>query len=476
MRLGLGFVPLLVLAPFVACSSSAKERGGSTDGGPQDDGSAPDAPIDSTVPDGSILPPPFDASSDQGLPPDLDALPPSGAFCSLPGSVVFTAQGPQVVPGAKVQTPSLDWLTLPVGFCAHYFARVPDARQLRFAPDGHLFVASPTTSTTGGAGNGVAGIVVVPDDDGDGVADKNVTYLGSLPSVQGLMFNGGYFYFQDDVNIRRVAFKNGDLAPSATVQTFATVTATQAPEHWPKVFDVAQDGSFYLTNGGSQSDTCMSTRPILGSIWKVASDGSMTLVAKGFRNPIALRCEKNHDVCLASELALDYSATQGGREKILPVHQGDDWGYPCCATRGVPYQGRTYSDTGATPDCSGVASESDSFLIGHTPFGIDFETGKWPAPWGNRAFVTLHGIFGTWVGARVVGIALDPGTGLPLPASDLDGGDSSNNMIDFATGWDDGLEDHGRPAPVTFAPDGRLFLGDDQLGAVIWIAPVNLMP
>ena len=27
----------------------------------------------------------------------------------------------------------------------------------------------------------------------------------------------------------------------------------------------------------------------------------------------------------------------------------------------------------------------------------------------------------------------------------------------------------------TFAPDGRLFLGDDQQGAVIWIAPVGLM-
>jgi glucose/arabinose dehydrogenase len=461
MRPLLGFIPL-VLASAAACSSTGRAT-------PSDDGGPVDASMDSTVHDSGF-------SDACGLPAG-DALAPGGAFCDLPGSVVFTAQGPHEVPGASGCAPSLSWLTLPVGFCAHYFAHVPTARQMRFAPDGHLFVASPTTPTTGGAGNGVAGIVVVPDDNGDGVADKNVTFLGSLPSVQGLLFNGGYFYFQDGVNIRRVPFKNGDLAPSSTVQTFTTVTTMQAAEHWPKVFDVAQDGTFYLTNGSTQSEECVSTRPVFGSIWNVAANGSMTQVAKGFRNPIALRCEKDHNVCLAAELALDYSAPQGGREKILPVRQGDDWGFPCCASRGVPYSNVKYADTMGTPNCSGVASESDSFIIGHTPFGLDFETGKWPAPWGHRVFVTLHGIFGTWQGARVVGISLDPNTGLPLPATDLDGGQSANtNMIDFATGWDDGQQDHGRPAAVTFAPDGRLFLGDDQQGAVIWIAPIDLKP
>ena len=67
-----------------------------------------------------------------------------------------------------------------------------------------------------------------------------------------------------------------------------------------------------------------------------------------------------------------------------------------------------------------MTPESVSFEIGHTPFGIDFETGKWPAPWGNRAFVSLHGVVGSYVGSRVVGIALDPNTGLPLPSSDVE--------------------------------------------------------
>ncbi len=218
---------------------------------------------------------------------------------------------------------------------------------------------------------------------------------------------------------------------------------------------------------------CLSTNPTRGCILALTG-GTPTVVAKGFRNPIALRCEPNHNVCLAAELGLDFSVNRDGREKIVPVHLGDDWGFPCCATKNAPYTGVVTSDTQATPDCSQVAQEDVEFVIGHTPFGLDFERGHWPAPWGGRLFVTLHGDFDQWTGARVVAIGLDPVTGLPLAASDLAGNDSGN-MADFATGLqDDGHMDHGRPAAVAFAPDGRLFLGDDQSGAVVWIAPIGL--
>jgi glucose/arabinose dehydrogenase len=244
------------------------------------------------------------------------------------------------------------------------------------------------------------------------------------------------------------------------------------------VLDVAQDGTIYITNGSDQGETCWSPGapnhvPFFGAILALQTDGTVRKVARGFRNPIALRCESNHDVCLALELASDGSGSAGGREKIVPVRQGDDWGFPCCATRSLPYGGVTYRDTSAVPDCSGVAAENVSFVIGHTPFGIDFEPGHWPAPWTGRAFVVLHGDVGSWIGARIVGVALAPGTGALLPASEL-ALDAGGTMPDFATGWDDGLNDHGRPTAVAFAPDGRMFVGDDWSGTLVWIAPMNL--
>jgi hypothetical protein len=124
-------------------------------------------------------------------------------------------------------------------------------------------------------------------------------------------------------------------------------------------------------------------------------------------------------------------------------------------------------------DCMGVNTENVSFEIGHTPFGIDFETGRWPEPWTHRAFVPLHGDVGTWYGARVVAIALGP-DGMPLPASELDAAATGDNLLTFATGWDDGMQDHGRSTTIAFAPDGRMFIGNDWTGEVLWIAPVSL--
>jgi glucose/arabinose dehydrogenase len=451
-----------------------------SDAGAEDGPSSPPEASDSSVDENQSPDTGTDAVSEQVEATTVynrDAAP-AGSFCSLPGSVVWTAQGPMVVPGGSTSAPDLMWLKVPTGFCTHYFATVKTARQLKFAPGGDLFAASPTRGTTGGAGDGIAGIVILPDDDHDGNADANIPFLpGQLQAVQGLMFANGYFYYQNDTKVMRVAYQAGDRPPSSAGELVTDMmsSAPQAFEHWPRVFDQTSDGGIYITNGGSQSDQCNAAWPVRGGVFKLNADSTTSLVSMGFRNPIAMRCESNHDVCLVAELALDYSWNMAGREKVVPVRQGDNWGYPCCATHNVPYTGVNYSGTTTVPDCAGVAQDTDSFVIGHTPFGLDFEGGKWPTPWNGRVFVTLHGDAGAWTGARIVAIALDS-SGMPMPATELDGGGADpNNMLEFATGWDDGTRTHGRPAPVAFAPDGRMFIGDDQRGAVIWIAPVGLM-
>jgi glucose/arabinose dehydrogenase len=410
-------------------------------------------------------PPPPDASADHhDAALDAALLHP----CTLPGSIQHTASGVVVVPGGGA-SPDFSYLQVPTGFCVHYYGTVPNARQLRFAPGGELFVASPTTSTTGGGPGGLSAIVVLPDDDHDGVADSTLTYLASLPSTQGLLFTGGYLYFQDATKIMRVPYATGQRTATGVVQQFADITLYSSATHWPKTLDVADDGTLYVGNGGDQDEVCDPTRPFHGGI--LALDGSPggAPVAKGFRNPIAVRCARGHDRCFAVELGKDNSmAPDFGREKIVPIRQGDDWGFPCCATQNTPYAGVT-----PVPDCSGVAAEADAFYIGDTPFGIDFEPGLWPAPWTGDGIITLHGSFGLWTGERVVAVAMDPITGMPITGSDLGGGDEGG-LTNFATGWDDGLRNHGRPASVAFASDGRLFLGNDNDGTIVWIAPLTL--
>jgi glucose/arabinose dehydrogenase len=432
---------------------------------------------------------PSTGSTGEGGAKPVDA---GGGPCGLPGTVQFTAQGAAVVPGGlpicasgsqdHCQPFDLRFLSMPTGFCAHYFASVGNARQLRFAPGGDLFVASPTTLTTGGGPGGVAGVVVLPQG-ADGYAQGStrcvaganscITFMSGLPSTQGLLFANDSLYFQDAESIFRVPYAPGDHAPSAARTLVASMTAAvgfySSATHWPKTLDVADDGTIYVGNGGDQQEACVEPHPFHGGIAKVGTGTTPIEVAKGFRNPIAVRCAKGHDQCFAIELAKDYSNQDHGREKMIAFKQGEDWGFPCCASANTPYTD-TQTQTGAAPSCGGVSPESEGFVIGDTPFGVAFEPGKWPAPWTNDAFVVLHGVVSTWIGARVVAVKMDPSTGLPVQGSDFSG--SSGGMTDFATGWDDGTLSHGRPAAVDFSDDGRLYVANDNDGSIIWIAPL----
>src|SRR5262245_64403653 len=98
----------------ISSSGSSASQGS---GGPQDGGK--DSPHDSPPPDAPI----YDG--------------PVQGFCTLPGTYRTTANGVEIVPGGK-PGPDLLWLHLPVGYCAHWFGNVGNARQLRFAPGGEL--------------------------------------------------------------------------------------------------------------------------------------------------------------------------------------------------------------------------------------------------------------------------------------------------------------------------------------------------
>lgn len=469
--LGLG-APVALVTPWVAvfasCTSANRPISAANDA------TVADAPKDVTIVE--VVPPPLDAPSSMN-------------FCELPGSLVFGSGGYEaLVAGGNANAPSLAWLTLPPGYCAHYFAHVPTVRQLRVAPGGELFVASPSTSTAGGAPSGLGGIVVLADDNHDGYADGDALphedggpqtlnlFLDNDSSIQGLMFASGSFFYQNSTSILKLPYTTGQRTANGTPQTIANITIYEAPVHWPKTLDMADDGTIYVGNGGDQSDPCVTEipRPFLGGILKIgdAGDGEGgTPVARGFRNPIAVRCQRGHNLCFALELGLDGSGSSGGREKLVPIRQGDDWGFPCCATQNVPL---TDLGVDVAPNCSGVAPESVAFFIGETPFGLDFEPGVWPDPFNKSIFVVTHGEVGSWEGARVVTVPTQA-NGMPVPSSDLDG---STGLVPLATGWpqSSASQTQGRPSAIAFSADGRLFVGNDFDGDIFWIAPVGLAP
>lgn len=460
--LWLGFiVPILALA---SCSDT------NHDTSPASDATVPDASEETAIEE--IAPPADGSASD---------------FCDLPGSLVFESNGSRRLVSGGRSAPSLSWLTLPEGFCAHYFANVTTARQIRFAPGGELFVASPSTATAGGAPIGLGAIVVLADDNHDGYADgdslphsdgtaENLSlFMSGVASTQGLLFASGAFYYQDSTSIMKLPYAVGDRTAKGTPEMIADITVFPTQDHWPKTLDMADDGTIYVGNGGDQDEVCDPTvfpRPFHGGIHTIGgADDPIggTEISMGFRNPIAIRCQVGHNLCFSIELGKDGTAGEGGREKLVPIRKGDDWGYPCCATKNLPYPGIS-----GTPNCSSVASEKVAFEIGDTPFGFDFESHGWPAPFTKNILVATHGEVGSWSGARVVAIPTQS-NGMPVMSSDLV---SESGLKDFASGWplNSAAHSQGRPAAVAFATDGRLFIANDLDGDIFWVAPVGVGP
>jgi glucose/arabinose dehydrogenase len=452
------------------------------------EGGAKDATADVTVDHGSS-----DASVDKVV--IIDAPPPPPPhdgpitfFSQLPGTLCFGAGGAETLVPGGLAAPTLTWLSLPEGFCAHYYAHVVTTRQIRFAPGGELFAASPATGTAGGAPTGLGQIIALADNNGDGYADgdvfphsdgtpQNLTVFTTVASgsVQGLMFAPGFFYYQDGTQIMKVAYASGQTSLTGTPTVAVDISTANgryvSSDHWPKTLDIADDGTIYVGNGGDQSQQCNASAfptplsQITGGILKIDGTPGGNPVAQGFRNPIAVKCQKGHDLCFSTELALDGSGGSGGREKVVPIRQGDNWGFPCCATTGV-----AYDDIAGTPNCTGVTADTVALVIGDTPFGIDFETGVWPAPYTNNMLVVLHGEAGSLVGERVVAVPMDSDSGMPVPSSDL----GSSTLPPFAGGWDGTMGAHGRPGAVAFATDGRAFIANDWNGDIFWVAPAGL--
>src|ERR1041385_4052210 len=124
-------------------------------------------------------------------------VPFDGTFCTLPGTFVHDGSDRYHIKGGP-SGPRLDWLTVPDGFCEHYFDTVASARPIKFAPSGEVYVASPSRRPAGGAPSGVGAVVVIADDDHDGQGDAHTNFVDGIEAVQGLLFTGGFLYFPDD--------------------------------------------------------------------------------------------------------------------------------------------------------------------------------------------------------------------------------------------------------------------------------------
>lgn len=322
------------------------------------------------------------------------------------------------------------------------FAKVPGARHMAFDDQGHLFV----TQMRGGK------VVILPDENKDGKADKMVVILKNRDAPHGLAFTqigaDTYLYVAEQsqvIRLKRIAKPWAFGPPEVIIPDLPT------GGHFTRTIKI-KNNKLYLSVGSS-CNVCLEDNPLRAAVFHFNLDGSgLVVFAEGLRNTVGMEFSPYSGELWGVNNGRDMLGDDHPREELNIIRMGEHYGWPYC------YEDRVWDkDFGRKFDCSVSTVPARMFTAHMAPLGLEFYAkGNLPARLNHSLFIAFHGSRNRSdpAGYKVVRVKLD----------------AKGKMVsdeDFITGWltaSGGKQ--GRPVDLELSPSGDLFLSDDYRGVV----------
>ena len=335
----------------------------------------------------------------------------------------------------------IDRLSLPHGFSVNVFAEgLGKARGIGISPKGELFVCVMSRGE----------LVVVLDEDGDGISDKSLIFADGLRNPHSVAFYNGYVYVGESDKITRFRDDDGDFIADGEGEV--VVSGLPTGGHFTKTVAFGPDGMMYVSIGSS-CNVCEESDPKRATVMRYNPDGSGgTIFSSGLRNSVALAFHPESGELWAANNGRDRIGDDIPPEEINILAEGKHYGWPYC-----------YGDGNMNPEYSNEKSKCDETLppvfemqAHSAPLGMRFYGGtEFPTKYRSDLFIAFHG---SWnrskkTGYKIVRVLIEDG--FPVGIEDF----VSGWLTPFRTVW-------GRPVDIEFSVEGAMFISDDLGGNI----------
>ncbi len=353
-------------------------------------------------------------------------------------------------PPRTIPKPAWAMPTVLPGFTVNIFAAgLRDARNLKVAPDGTVFLSEPRINQ----------ITLLRDTDGDGNADIISEFADGFRRPHGIAIGDGFILVGDLNAVWRLSYAPGDReAREEAVQVTGRRALGDPSGHFTRNVVLHPDGTKFYVAIGSRGNIAVEPEP-RATIQEFALDGSgQRTFATGLRNPIGVEFYPG-----TTDLYTVVNERDGLHDELVPeymtrVQDGGFYGWPYSYLGSHPQP--NFFDR--RPDLVAAAIVPDTLFRSHSaPIGIAFYTAdQFPEEFHGGAFVTMHG---SWNAAQPRGynVAFVP----------FENGRAKNEYMVFSSGfWARGenrARVWGRPAGVAVATDGSLLVADD-VSDTVW--------
>ena len=368
----------------------------------------------------------------------------------LPVFLLGAACGTTPAPGSgnPETDPLLSRIRLPEGFRIAVYARgVQNARAMAMGPGGTLFVGSRR------AGN----VYAVRDRDGDFAADEVIVLDSGLRMPSGVAFRDGALYVAEVSRVLRYDdIENRLEDPPEPVVVNAGFPSDR--HHGWKFIRFGPDGKLYVPVG-APCNVCERSDPRYATIMRMNPDGTDPEVyVSGVRNTVGFDWHPATGELWFTDNGRDLMGNDIPADELNRVTEpGQHFGFPYHHGIGVPdpeYGGKRPLDSMVAP-----AQELGPHVAA---VGMRFYTGgMFPSEYRHQVFIAEHGSWNrdSKIGYRITLVRLD--------------GNEAVGYEDFAAGWLEDEDVHGRPADVEVMPDGSLLVSDDYAGVIYRITHDN---